>query len=125
MSFADHDPIYNTWSMPLDPQSPEEYHELDPPKAGRGLRLMPVFTGDLFKQAVCYPVIVEMWEKAKCGRHKRRYHKEFTQAERNKIARYYGRFYKWHLVSGPPKRISMRLSTLALLQRAVNFFAEC
>ena len=28
----------------------------------------------------------------------------------------------WYLVTGTPHRIAMKLQTLALLQRAVNFF---
>ena len=115
--------VYNTRSMPLDPESPDEYVEMDQPRAGRGLKLQPVFTGEMFGKAVAYPVIVEGWEKKNFGRHKRRWLAEFTEKERNKIARYYGKFYRWYLVTGAPKKVAIRLNTITLLQRAVNFFA--
>lgn len=91
----------------------------------QGLTLAPVFSGESFLKAVCYPVIVEGWEKAKCGRQRRRYLAEFTEAERNLLGRYHHKFYRWHLVTGTPQRVLLRLQTLHLLQRAVNFFAEC
>jgi hypothetical protein len=116
----------NTKAMYMQPGSPAEYVEMDTITTGpNGVHLLPVFSGEMFQQSVAYPVIVEAWEKKNGGRHKRRWEATFTQAERNKISRYYCRFYKWYLVSGTPKRISLRLNTLTLLQRAVNFFAEC
>jgi hypothetical protein len=115
--------IRNTRSMSLAPESPEPYNALDEVDVSKGLALQPVFTGRAFLDVVNYPVIVEMWEKVKYGRHRRRWLAEFTQAERNKIACYHGRFYRWHLVSGTPDRVACRLSTLQLLQRAVAFFA--
>jgi hypothetical protein len=118
--------VRNTRSMRMDPESPAEYDEMDAITAGpNGMKLMPVFSGEMFQQSVAYPVIVEAWDKKNSGRHKRRWEATFTQAERNKISRYYGRFYRWYLVSGTPKRVSLQLNTLTLLQRAVNFFAEC
>jgi len=118
--------VRNTRSRSMDPEDPETFVEMDAVTAGRrGLKLKPVFSGETFQQAVRYPVIVENWEKVKAGRHKRRWEATFTQAERNKISKFYGRFYKWYLVSGTPERVSLRLNTLTLLQRAVNFFAEC
>ncbi len=116
----------NTKSMDMQPKSPPEYVEMDNITSGpNGMQLLPVLSGEVFQKAVAYGVIVEGWEKKKAGRHKRRWEATFTQAERNKISRYYGRFYRWYLVTGTPKRVSMRLNTLALLQKAVNFFADC
>jgi hypothetical protein len=109
--------------MSIWPESPEEFAMLDPP-ANRRMQLQPVFTGDMFKQAVAYPVLVEGWDKKKSGRVKRAWLKEFTEAERTTISSYYKRFYRWHLVTGMPAHVSCRLTTLALLQRAVNFFAS-
>lgn len=124
----DHDigEIRNTKSMDMRPESPAEYVEMDNITTGpNGMQLLPVFSGEMFQKSVAYPVIVEGWDKKSAGRHKRRWEATFTQAERNKISRYYGLFYKWYLVSGTPKRVSLQLNTLTLLQRAVNFFAEC
>ena len=118
--------LENTKQMSLEPESPEDYVEMDKPLAGRGgVRLLPVFSGEKFQQQVNYPIIVEAWEKKNSGKHRRRWLETFTKAEQRKIAGYHGRFYRWHLKSGTPKRVSMHLDTLALLQRAVRFFAEC
>lgn len=118
--------LENTKQMSLDPEDPEDYVEMDKPLAGRGgVRLLPVFSGEMFKQQVNYPVIVEAWEKKAAGKHKRRWMETFTKAEQRKISSYYGRFFRWHLRSGTPTRVSMHLDTLKLLQRAVIFFAEC
>ncbi len=115
--------IRNTWSMRLDPQPAPEFHMMDPDDDTKLVELLPVMTGEVFGRLVNYAVIVEGWDKRKLGRQRRAWEKEFTSAERNKIGRYYGRFYRWHLVSGTPLRVSCRLNTLHLLQRAVNFFA--
>ena len=112
--------LQNTWSMNMSPQPPEDYVAM----ASHGhatVELLPVFSGDAFGVAVQYPVIVENWQKAKAGRVKKAWHEAFTQAERNTIGRYYGKFYRWHLISGTPKRVSCRIGTLHLLQRAVHF----
>lgn len=114
--------IRNTRSMCMDPDSPDEFHMMDRTDGGQ-IEFLPVMTGEMFGKLVAYPVIVEGWDKKKHGRHKRAWEATFTQAERNKIARYYGRFYKWYLVTGTPKRVSCRFNTMALLQRAAQFFA--
>ncbi len=115
-----------TWDMDLRPTPPDEYAELDVVSIDRGgLRLLPVFSGEKFRELVAYPIIVERWAIKGCGRGKRRWLAEFTAVERKKISKYYGRFYRWYLVSGTPDRVSMRLSTLELLQRAVAWFARC
>ena len=125
MSFENEDgsPVRNTWAMNMSPKPRELLGELDAFESRAGLDLLPVFSGEKFLEAVNYPIIVEMWDKKKAFRVKRAWEKEFTEAERNKIARYYGRFYRWHLISGTPKRVVLRLNTLQLLQRAVHFFA--
>ncbi len=112
----------NTRAMSLRPEPAEDFVSMDE-IPNRPMVLRPVFTGDKFKELVSYPVIVEGWEKSKYGRVRRAWHKEFTQEERNKIARYHGKFYRWYLVTGNPHRVSLRLTTLTLLQRAVAFFA--
>ena len=115
--------IQNTRSMSTIPQPQEDFVAMDPIVTNRrGCRLLPVMTGEMFKTAVNYPVIVEMWEKGKEGRVKRAFHEQFSDAERRTLARYYGRFYRWHLVTGTPKTIACRLQTVRLLQRAVEFF---
>jgi hypothetical protein len=114
--------IRNTRSMCMDPSSPDEFHMMDRTDGGT-IELLPVMTGEAFGKLVAYPIIVEAWEKKKAGRQRRAWEAAFTQAERNKISRYHGRFYKWYLVTGTPKRVSCRLNTLTLLQRAVEFFA--
>lgn len=107
------------------PESPAEFADLDFTSDGRPVRVRVSLSGDVFAKTVQYPIIVEAWEKKKVGRHKRRWEAEFTQAERNKIASYHGRFYRWYLVTGTPRRIQIQPKTIELLQRAVNFFAEC
>lgn len=125
MSFENEDgsPVRNTWAMDMSPQRQEFMGDLDAFESRAGLDLLPVFSGEMFKEAVNYPIIVEMWDKKKAGRVRKAWEKEFTEAERNKVARYYGKFYRWHLISGTPKRVALRLNTLQLLQRAVHFFA--
>lgn len=116
--------VRNTASMRLDPQSPEEYDELDEQRKETSVQLLLVLSGQQFRQTVAYPVMVEMWERIKYGRQRRLWQTEFTEAERRKIASYRGRFYRWHLVSGTPDRVSCRPSTLDLLVRAINFFSQ-
>lgn len=89
--------------------------------------LAPVFTGDAFRAAVHYPVVVEMWRHIHKRQGSRRirlaYEAAFTEAERAKLSRWHTKFEQWHLVTGTPKRVMLRLATLALLQKAVHFFA--
>ena len=108
----------------LQPSSSEKYSELDSPEPEKGLSLFPVFSGEMFRRVICYPLIVEMWHKKDSGRNKRRWLAEFSQTERDKISEYYGRFYKWYLVTGTPRRVALKLQTLQLLERAVSFFGE-
>jgi hypothetical protein len=124
MANKDIDVLRNTASMSMAPEYPSDYDELDEVSAGRGLTLNPCFTGKMFQEAVNFPIIAENWEHIKYGRVKRAWEKEFTQAERNKISRYRGKFHRWYLVTGVPKRVMVNLNTLTLLQRAVNFFAS-
>lgn len=111
----------NTSQMSTAPQPADEYAELDEPMH-TGFSLRPVFGGEQFKALVNYPVMVEMWEKVKNGRNRRAYHALFTPAERKVIAGYRTRFYRWHVVTGTPRRVCCYLSTITLLQRAVAFF---
>lgn len=117
--------IQNTRSMRMDPQPVEAFNSLEDLGAGsEHVSVITTFSGEAFQKFVNYPIIVEMWEKRKAGRVRRAWEAAFTQAERNKISRYYGRFYRWHLVSGTPLKVACNLGTLDLLQRAVEFFAS-
>lgn len=93
------------------------------------ITLMPIFSGVAFLQLVQYPIIVEMWDKIvgreTGGRRKRAWLTQFSEADRRLLSHWHQRFYRWHLVTGTPQRIIMRLSTLEVLQRAVHFFATC
>jgi hypothetical protein len=93
----------------------------------RPMTLLPVFTGEAFARLVQYPIIVEMWDKIAGknagGRRKRAYLAEFDEGQRRLISYWYTRFYRWHLTTGTPQRVVMRLATLQLIQRAVHFFA--
>lgn len=76
-----------------------------------------------------YPVIVESWEKCvgpyASGSKKRKYLAEFTLAERKILSKYNQKFYRWYLVTGPPAYFMFgKVSTIALIQRAANFFAS-
>ena len=72
------------------------------------------------------PVIVEMYDKIReRGSKQRRYHDEFTEAERKVISAYYKRIYRWYLVTGYPKYFTFgKLQTIELLKRAANFFGS-
>lgn len=115
----------NTKSMDMRPESPDEYAELDKVDTGQnGMKLLPVFSGEAFQAAVAFPVIVEAWDKKNSGRRQREWLQAFTQAERNKLGKFHRRFYRWYLVTGVPKRVSVNMATLELLQKAVNWFAS-
>ena len=115
--------VQNTKQMDMQPQSPDEFNMMDG-FDNKPMRLVPVFTGEEFIKVICYPVVVEAWDKKKSGRYKRQWLKEFTDAERKKIGSYHGRFYRWYLISGTPKHVTCQLNTIELLKRAVNFFAS-
>jgi len=90
-----------------------------------GMKLMPVFSGERFRELVQYPVMVETWEKKDFGRLKRRWVQEFTLTERQQLGKWYAKFYHWYFVSGTPKTVALTsINTLNLLQRAVAFFAS-
>jgi hypothetical protein len=74
-----------------------------------------------------YPVMVMAWHKAvgagASGRKREAFKKEFNEKERRILSRYYSRFHRWYLVTGPPQKCSIKATTYALLQRAIQFFA--
>ena len=73
---------------------------------------------------LCYPVVVEQWDKVMgAGSKRRKYLKAFTDKERDTIRRYYKKFYRWYLVTGAPEQTTMRPATLNLINRATAFFA--
>lgn len=115
--------IRNTASMDMRLQSPDDYSSLDD-LADRPVQVVTIFSGEAFLKLVNYPVIVEGWSKQKHGRVKREWLRQFSQAERNTIGRYHGRFYRWHMISGVPQHVSCKPRTLELLRRAVDFFAN-
>lgn len=126
MSFENEDgsQVRNTWAIDMSPKPQEEMGDLEAFKGGSGdMNLVPVFSGEKFLEIVNYPIIVSMWDKRKFGRVKRAWMKAFTDAERNTLSRYYGKLHRWYLISGTPKRVTLKLTTLNLLQRAVHFFA--
>lgn len=86
-------------------------------------QLAPTFSGDQFRKVVPYPVIVEAWDHRLHGSGRRRYHAEFAKEERKTIGRWQTQFREWYLRSSTPLRVIVDLPTLALLRRAVDFFA--
>lgn len=115
--------IQNTRAMSMDPESPLDYASLSDITGG-DVKCLLVMRGSVFQQFVNYPIMVEVWPWTATGRVRREFAKAFTQAERNKIQKFYGRFYRWHLVSGVPHRVAVQPKTLRLLQRAVTFFVK-
>lgn len=107
------------------PEHAPQFASLDDGRTTKPVSIRLNLSGDMFLKVVPYPVVVESWDKKKQGRHKRRWEATFTQAERRKISSYHGRFYRWYLVTGTPRQAQARPRTIELLQRAVNFFAEC
>lgn len=119
-------PIQNTRQMSTEMRPALEYEELGGmlPDDDRPVHLRVSMKGEVFLKVVNYPIIVEGWDKRKSGRVKRAWLKEFTQTERNKIARHYAKFYEWYLCTGAPQRVLVfEFETIRLLQRAVHFFA--
>jgi len=94
------------------------------PKEPPDLELRSVFSGKKFQELVQYPVVVEAWSKKNFGRGKRAWKATFTESERQVIAEWHGLFRLWHLGTGLPREVTCSLKTLALLQRACQFFAE-
>jgi hypothetical protein len=75
-----------------------------------------------------YGCMVEMWDnvvgRSASGSKRRKYHAAFTEAERKTISKYHTQFRQWYLVTGPPEHIDFRQhATVALLRRAIEFFA--
>lgn len=87
------------------------------------VRLLVSMRGEFFRRQSGYSVIVECYQKAKAGRVKRAWLKEFSEAERKTIGRWYAKFYRWEMVEGAPNKVLCKPSTLELIQRAANFFA--
>ena len=108
------------------PESPLPYLRLGDPSE-KSLELLPVFSGERFSQIVQYPVIVEVWDRVvgrgTGGRAKRAWLQQFSEAERRLLGHYHALFYRWYLCTGTPQKVAMKLPTLNLLLRAVEFFA--
>lgn len=118
--------VQNTTSMWMCPDARSEFAELDDP-GDADVTLRTAFSGEFFAKLVPYGVIVEGWGKVRkqggSGRVRRAFEAAFTQAERNKLAGWHGRFYRWLVIEGTPARVACRLSTVDLLRRATDFFA--
>jgi len=106
----------NTKDLFADEEETEETTHPD-------VRVIVSFSHDKFIRLVNYPVIVEAWGKQKNFRGKRLWLEKFTEEERQLIGKYYKRFHGWYLVGGPPPCVLIRMQTLDLMQRAVDFFA--
>lgn len=101
-----------------------QFNEFEEPGEETGeFTLSPNLSGEFFSRLVPFGVIVEMWDKRKEGRIGRAYRAEFTESEQRLLATWYAKLYRWHLVSGTPRRVSLRPKTLELLRRAAHFFA--
>ena len=87
------------------------------------VQFMLVLSHIKFKQLIPYPVIVESWDRIKSGKAKREWLKQFTEEERDRIAYYQKKFHDWYLITGAPMSISIKSKNIALLERAINFFA--
>lgn len=115
--------VQNTRNMSLVPDSPDHYSSLEE-FTGGDVRCLLVMAGRVFNQFVNFQVLVECWPWLKNGSYRRKYRQAFTQAERNKLAKFYGRFYRWQLISGVPDRVAVRPQTVHLLQRAIEFCVQ-
>lgn len=115
--------VQNTRNMSLVPDSPDHYSSLEE-LTGGDVKCLLVMAGRVFNQFVHFQVLVECWPWLKNGSYRRKYQQAFTQAERNKLARFYGRFYRWTLISGVPDRVAVRPQTVQLLQRAIEFCVQ-
>lgn len=91
------------------------------------------YAGTEFLRLVKYPIMVERWPRMWAyiggrtklvGRLGREFAKTFTEVEQATLAEWYHRFYKWHIHTGTPLRVEVNTVELALLMRAVRFFAE-
>ena len=73
--------------------------------------------------ALQFPVVVEMWDHRTFGRVKRAYLREFpTKSERQRVAYYYKKFYRWYLIKGTPQTAFFKPEQLRFINRVVNFF---
>lgn len=115
--------VQNTRNMSLSPDSPDLYASLEA-MTGGNVKCLLVMSGRVFNQFVHFQVLVECWPWLKNGSYRRKYQQAFTAAERNKLAKFYGRFYRWQLVSGVPDRVAVRPQTVHLLQRAIEFCVQ-
>ncbi len=76
-----------------------------------------------------YGCMVEMWDhvvgRSAAGSKRRKYREAFTDKERSFISKWHTRFVKWSFhYSGVPDHLYFRkYGNIALLQRAIHFFA--
>ena len=93
-------------------------------------RLVFCYERDEISRVLQYGCVVEMWDhvvgRTASGSKRRKYHAEFTVAERKTISRYHTQYREWMFGRGLPDHIYFRSPmTVHLLKRAARFFATC
>lgn len=88
--------------------------------------LMIVLTAEEIRESIAYQMICEtmcssVWQT---GKRRRRWAAEFTEAERAACSKLKAQAYKWHLTTGVPDEVTMRLSTMALWKKLEAFCAS-
>lgn len=105
--------------MDLEPNS-RDYLEGNEPVST--FKLVTVFGRDALKQL---SVIAWGYEKKKYGRVRREWNKQFTDAEKATVSRWYLRIYAWEFRTGHPENgVRMNLTTYETLLKAANFFGD-
>lgn len=98
---------------------------LEVPDAETAVGMMLTYSSDRFCRTVPYAVIVESWAKRRDNNRRRAaWEAAFTQAERNRLAALYKKFYRWYLVSGVPDTVVLSVASMSLTRRAIEFFAN-
>lgn len=99
--------------------------EVRVPRRAR-IRIVVMFSGEKIRPFSA--IIVEGWGKvvtpgSRSGSKNRKWCAEFTEHERKLLRRWHTKMWVWEIYFGHPVEIGMTLSTYALIERAVNFFA--
>lgn len=106
----------------VEPEPAYEIEIIDDLGEVNNIRMMMVFGERWIKPLF---VIVEVMDHSIVGRRKREYLAAFAEAERKTISRVKTSLRRWYLVTGIPTRgVSMKLSTMRLMQRAASFMAS-
>lgn len=86
--------------------------------------LQVIWVHDDFKALTQYPVIVEMWKHTGFGTGRRKFTKTFNPEEIDLLMTLEGKFSHWMMSGDFPEYLCCPLTTVPLLQRASQFFAE-